>query len=56
MTPKFTRWLLIALVGYAAFALINMVLVWTGVLGPFTLATGLKVYVNMTNVTRIEAT
>lgn len=32
VTPKFTRWLLIAMVGYLAFSLINMVLVWTGVL------------------------
>lgn len=40
VTPKFTRWLLIALVGYAAFALINMVLVWTGVLGGFGMRSG----------------
>ncbi|MFI2365892.1 Bax inhibitor-1/YccA family protein [Promicromonospora sp. NPDC019610] len=33
VTPKFTRWLIIAMVGYAAFSLINLVLVWTGVLG-----------------------
>lgn len=33
VTPKFTRWLLIAMVGYLAFSLINMVLVMTGVLG-----------------------
>jgi uncharacterized YccA/Bax inhibitor family protein len=32
VTPKFTRWLLIALVGYLAFSLINVVLTWTGVL------------------------
>lgn len=35
VTPKFTRWLLIAMTGYLVFALINMVLVWTGVLGGF---------------------
>lgn len=32
VTPKFTRWLIIAMVGYAAFSLINLILVWTGVL------------------------
>ncbi|GAB2456546.1 Bax inhibitor-1/YccA family protein [Xylanimonas ulmi] len=32
VTPKFTRWLVIALVGFLAFQLINLVLVWTGVL------------------------
>jgi uncharacterized YccA/Bax inhibitor family protein len=32
VTPKFTRWLLIAMVGYLAFSLINVVLTWTGVL------------------------
>jgi uncharacterized YccA/Bax inhibitor family protein len=32
VTPKFTRWLIIALVGFMAFQLINMVLVWTGLL------------------------
>jgi uncharacterized YccA/Bax inhibitor family protein len=33
VTPKFTRWLMIAMIGYAAFSLVNLVLVWTGVLG-----------------------
>jgi uncharacterized YccA/Bax inhibitor family protein len=33
VTPKFTRWLLIAMVGYLAFSFVNLVLVWTGVLG-----------------------
>ncbi|PZR54277.1 hypothetical protein DNL40_05035 [Xylanimonas oleitrophica] len=33
VTPKFTRWLLIAMVGYLVFSLVNVVLVWTGVLG-----------------------
>ncbi|MFE6971628.1 Bax inhibitor-1/YccA family protein [Isoptericola sp. NPDC057653] len=32
VTPKFTRWLLIAMVGYLVFSLVNVVLVWTGVL------------------------
>jgi uncharacterized YccA/Bax inhibitor family protein len=32
VTPKFTRWLLIAMVGYLAFSLINLVLIMTGVL------------------------
>jgi uncharacterized YccA/Bax inhibitor family protein len=32
VTPKFTRWLIIAMVGYLAFSLVNLVLVWTGVL------------------------
>lgn len=32
VTPKFTRWLLIAMVGYLVFSLLNLVLVWTGVL------------------------
>ena len=32
VTPKFTRWLLIAMVGYLAFSLVNVILVWTGVL------------------------
>jgi uncharacterized YccA/Bax inhibitor family protein len=32
VTPKFTRWLLIALVGYLVFQVANLVLVWTGVL------------------------
>jgi uncharacterized YccA/Bax inhibitor family protein len=32
VTPKFTRWLLIGMVGYLLFSLVNLVLVWTGVL------------------------
>ncbi|HWV78613.1 MAG TPA: Bax inhibitor-1/YccA family protein [Isoptericola sp.] len=32
VTPKFTRWLLIAMVGYLVFSLVNVVLVWTNVL------------------------
>lgn len=33
VTPKFTRWLLVAMVGYLAFSLVNVVLMWTGVAG-----------------------
>jgi uncharacterized YccA/Bax inhibitor family protein len=32
VTPKFTRWLIIAMVGYLVFSLVNLALVWTGVL------------------------
>ncbi|QAY68990.1 Bax inhibitor-1/YccA family protein [Xylanimonas protaetiae] len=32
VTPKFTRWLIIAMVGFLAFQFINLVLVWTNVL------------------------
>ncbi|MDO8149462.1 MULTISPECIES: Bax inhibitor-1/YccA family protein [Isoptericola] len=32
VTPKFTRFLLIGMVGYLVFSLVNVVLVWTGVL------------------------
>lgn len=35
VTPKFTRWLMFAMLGYALFSLINLVLMWTGVLGAF---------------------
>ncbi len=48
VTPKFTRWLLIALVGYLAFSLVNVVLTWSGVLqgwgmreGPLGIVIGL---------------
>lgn len=34
-TPKFQRVVMVALVGYVVFALVNLVLVWTGVLGGF---------------------
>ncbi|AEG45195.1 Bax inhibitor-1/YccA family protein [Isoptericola variabilis] len=40
VTPKFTRWLLIALVGYMAFSLINVVLTWTGVLEGWGMRSG----------------
>ncbi|GAA1711163.1 Bax inhibitor-1/YccA family protein [Isoptericola hypogeus] len=33
VTPKFTRWLLVGMVGYLAFSLVNVVLMWTGVAG-----------------------
>ena len=33
VTPKFTRWLLIAMVGYLAFSLVNVILMWTNVAG-----------------------
>jgi uncharacterized YccA/Bax inhibitor family protein len=33
VTPKFTRWLMFALIGYALFSLINLVLMMTGVMG-----------------------
>ena len=32
VTPKFTRWLLIGMVGYLAFSFLNLILVWTNVL------------------------
>ncbi|MFC8600581.1 Bax inhibitor-1/YccA family protein [Isoptericola sp. NPDC057191] len=40
VTPKFTRWLLIAMVGYLAFSLINVVLTWTGVVDGWGLRSG----------------
>jgi uncharacterized YccA/Bax inhibitor family protein len=40
VTPKFTRWLMFALIGYALFSLINFVLVMTGVMGEFGLRNG----------------
>lgn len=33
VTPKFTRWLMFALIGYALFSLVNFVLMLTGVMG-----------------------
>ncbi|MFI6427489.1 Bax inhibitor-1/YccA family protein [Promicromonospora sp. NPDC050880] len=35
VTAKFTRWLMFAMLGYALFSLVNLVLMWTGVLGEF---------------------
>lgn len=40
VTPKFTRWLMFALIGYALFSLVNFVLVMTGVMGEFGLRNG----------------
>ena len=40
VTPKFMRWLLIAMVGYLAFSLVNVVLIMTGVLGGWGLYSG----------------
>ncbi|MGC5166908.1 Bax inhibitor-1/YccA family protein [Luteimicrobium sp. DT211] len=40
VTPKFTRWLLVAMGGYLIFSLVNLVLVWTGVLGGWGLRGG----------------
>lgn len=40
VTPKFTRWLMFALIGYALFSLINFVLMITGVLDGFGLRSG----------------
>ncbi|RPF20033.1 Bax inhibitor-1/YccA family protein [Myceligenerans xiligouense] len=40
VTPKFTRFLMMALIGYALFSLINLVLVWTDALGGFGMRNG----------------
>ncbi|GAA1861177.1 Bax inhibitor-1/YccA family protein [Myceligenerans crystallogenes] len=40
VTPKFTRFLMMALIGYALFSLVNLVLVWTGALGGFGMRNG----------------
>ena len=40
VTPKFTRWLIIAISGYAIFSLVNLVLVWTGALDGWGLRSG----------------
>lgn len=40
VTPKFTRWLMFALLGYALFSLINFVLMITGVLDGFGMRNG----------------
>ncbi|MFD6142106.1 Bax inhibitor-1/YccA family protein [Promicromonospora sp. NPDC060271] len=40
VTPKFTRWLMFALLGYALFSLINLVLMMTGVLDGFGMRSG----------------
>ncbi|MFD1717141.1 Bax inhibitor-1/YccA family membrane protein [Georgenia deserti] len=44
VTPKFTRWVLIAVVGYALFSLVNLVLMITGVsTDPWGLRTGVEI-------------
>lgn len=40
VTPKFTRWLMFALLGYALFSLINFALMMTGVLDGFGMRNG----------------
>jgi len=40
VTPKFTRWLVVAISGYAIFSLVNLVLVWTGVLDGWGMRNG----------------
>ena len=40
VTPKFTRWLLIAMVGYLAFSLVNLLLTMTGVLDGWGMRSG----------------
>lgn len=40
VTPKFTRWLLIAMVGYLVFSLVNVALTWTGVLDGWGMRSG----------------
>lgn len=45
VTPKFTRFVLIALVGYALFSLVNVVLMLTGVsTDPWGLRTGVEIF------------
>jgi uncharacterized YccA/Bax inhibitor family protein len=43
VTPKFTRWLMIAIGGYAVFSLVNLVLVWTGTMDGFGLRSNVTV-------------
>ncbi|MDQ0146729.1 Bax inhibitor-1/YccA family protein [Pseudarthrobacter niigatensis] len=44
-TPKAMRFFMIALIGYAVFALINMVMMWTGaVQSPFGLRTSVEIF------------
>ncbi|WP_407316732.1 Bax inhibitor-1/YccA family protein [Isoptericola halotolerans] len=40
VTPKFTRFLLVGMVGYLVFSLVNVVLTWTGVLDGWGLRSG----------------
>jgi len=44
-TPKAMRFFMIAMIGYAVFALVNMVMVWTGaVQSPFGLSTSFQIF------------
>ncbi len=44
-TPKAMRFFMIAMIGYAVFALVNMVMVWTGaVQSPFGLSTSIHIF------------
>ncbi|MCU1531271.1 MAG: Bax inhibitor/YccA family protein [Arthrobacter sp.] len=44
-TPKAMRFFMIALIGYAVFALVNMVMVWTGAVNsPFGLSTSVEIF------------
>jgi uncharacterized YccA/Bax inhibitor family protein len=44
-TPKAMRFFMIAMIGYAVFALINMVMMWTGVVNsPFGLSTSVEIF------------
>ena len=44
-TPKAMRFFMIAMIGYAVFALINMVMMWTGVVdSPFGLRTEVEIF------------
>jgi len=44
VTPKFTRWLMIAIGGYVVFSLVNLVLVWSGALPSFGLRSSVTVF------------
>ena len=50
VTPKFMRWLLIAMVGYLVFSLVNVVLVMTGVLGGWGLYSGWGIIASLIGV------
>ena len=44
-TPKAMRFFMIAMIGYAVFALINMVMMWTGAVNsPFGLRTSMEIF------------
>ena len=50
VTPKFMRWLLIAMVGYLVFSLVNVVLIMTGVLGGWGLYSGWGIIASLLGV------